>query len=49
MATELEDVANLIPDKLASAIADIEAELMKALTTLVANKPAGEKWLVRAP
>ncbi|WP_257454759.1 DUF3969 family protein [Archangium lipolyticum] len=48
MATELEDVANLIPDKLASAIADIEAELLKALTTLVANKPAGEKWLVKA-
>jgi len=48
MATELEDVANLIPDKLASAIADIEAELLKALTTLGANKHDGEKWLVRA-
>ncbi|WNG25240.1 DUF3969 family protein [Cystobacter fuscus] len=46
MATELEDVADLIPDKLASAIADIEAELLKALATLAANKPAGEKWLV---
>jgi hypothetical protein len=31
MATELEDVADLIPDKLASAIADVEAELLKAL------------------
>ncbi|OJH39595.1 DUF3969 family protein [Cystobacter ferrugineus] len=47
MATELEDVADLIPDKLASAIEDIEAELLKALATLAANKPDGEKWLVR--
>jgi hypothetical protein len=47
MATELEDVANLIPDKLASAVADVEAELLKVLTTLAANEPAGEKWLAR--
>lgn len=47
MATELEDVANLIPDKLASAISDVEDELLKALTTLSTKRPAGEKWLVR--
>jgi hypothetical protein len=49
MATELEDIVDLIPDKLASAIADIEAELLKELATLATNKPAGEKWLVRTP
>ena len=49
MATELEDVADLIPDKLASAIADVEAELLKALTELAPADLAGEKWLVRAP
>ncbi|WP_239576430.1 DUF3969 family protein [Archangium primigenium] len=48
MATELEDVANLVPDKLANALADIEGELMKALARLSAEWPAGEKWLVRA-
>lgn len=47
MATELEDVANLIPDRLASAIADVENELLKALATLSMKKSAGEKWLVR--
>jgi hypothetical protein len=49
MATELEDVADLIPDKLASAIADVEAELLKALADLAPSDLAGEKWLVRAP
>ncbi|HEX8826469.1 MAG TPA: DUF3969 family protein [Archangium sp.] len=49
MATELEDVADLIPDKLASAIADVEAELLKALTDLAPAGLAGEKWLVRSP
>ncbi|WNG53427.1 DUF3969 family protein [Archangium gephyra] len=47
MATELEDVANLIPDKLASAISDVEDELLKALARLSTKRPAGEKWLVR--
>jgi hypothetical protein len=47
MATELEDVANLIPDKLTSAISDVEDELLKVLTTLSTKRPAGEKWLVR--
>jgi hypothetical protein len=49
MATELEDVADLISDKLASAIADVEAELLKALTDLAPADLVGEKWLVRAP
>ncbi len=49
MATELEDVADLIPDKLASAIAEVEAELLKALTDLAPAGLAGEKLLVRAP
>jgi hypothetical protein len=49
MATELEDVADLIPDKLASAIADVEAELLKALADLAPSDLAGEKWLVRSP
>jgi hypothetical protein len=47
MATELEDVANLIPDNLASAISDVEDELLKALTKLATKRPAGDKWLVR--
>ena len=44
-----EDVADLIPDKLASAIADVEAELLTALTDLAPADRVGEKWLVRAP
>jgi hypothetical protein len=49
LATELEDVADLIPDKLAKSIAEVEAELLKALTELAPAGLAGEKWLVRAP
>lgn len=49
MATELEDVAALLPDKLSGALADIEAELRAALTVLVRQKPTGSKWLVRDP
>jgi hypothetical protein len=49
LATELEDVADLIPDKLAKSIAEVEAELLKALTDLTPVGLAGEKWLVRAP
>lgn len=49
LATEIEDVADIIPDRLARAIADVEAELMKALAMLDMSKPAEEKWLVRAP
>ena len=49
LATELEDVADLIPDKLAKSIAEVEAELLKALTDLAPVGLAGEKWLVRAP
>ena len=53
MATELEDVSDLIPDKLSGAISDVENGLRKALTKLAAKPPAGEKWLVweaiRAP
>ena len=49
LATELEDVANLIPDKLAGSIAEVETELLKALTELAPASLAGEKWLVKAP
>ncbi len=49
LATELEDVADLIPDKLAKSIAEVEAELLKALTALSPAGLVGEKWLVKAP
>lgn len=49
LATELEDVADLIPDQLAKSIAEVEAELLKALTELSPADPAGEKWLVSTP
>lgn len=49
LAAELEDVADLIPDKLAESIAAVEAELLKALTELSPTELAGEKWLVKAP
>ncbi len=49
LATEFEDVANLIPDKLAGSIAEVETELLKALTTLSPPHPSGEKWLVSSP
>jgi hypothetical protein len=41
-------MADLIPDKLAKSIAEVEAELLKALTDLAPANLAGEKWLVRA-
>lgn len=49
LATELEDVADLIPDKLAKSIAEVEAELLKALADLAPAGLAGEKWLVKSP
>jgi hypothetical protein len=49
LATELEDVADLIPDKLAKSIAEVEAELLKSLTALAPAALVGEKWLVKAP
>jgi hypothetical protein len=47
LATELEDVADIIPDKLTKSIAEIEAELLKALEALAPDGLAGEKWMVR--
>ncbi len=47
LATELEDVADIIPDKLAKSIAEVEAELLKALAALAPVGLAGEKWMVR--
>ncbi|WP_245814278.1 DUF3969 family protein [Cystobacter ferrugineus] len=49
LATELEDVADIIPDKLAKSIAEVESELLKALAELAPVGLSGEKWLVRAP
>lgn len=49
LATELEDVADLIPDKLAKSIAEVEAEFLKALMELCPAGLAGEKWLASAP
>jgi hypothetical protein len=47
LATELEDVADLIPDKLSNSIAEVETRLMKVLMVLPSNELAGEKWLAR--
>jgi hypothetical protein len=47
LATELEDVADIIPDKLAKSISEVEAELLKALVDLAPAGLAGEKWMVR--
>ncbi|QRN99444.1 DUF3969 family protein [Archangium violaceum] len=45
LATELEDVADIIPDKLSNSIAEVETRLMKVLRVLPSNELAGEKWL----
>ena len=47
LATELEDVADVIPDKLSRSLAAVEAELLKALVDIAPTGLAGEKWMVR--
>ncbi|MDC0713004.1 DUF3969 family protein [Stigmatella sp. ncwal1] len=49
LASELEDVADLVPDKLADSIAEIESKLSKILMDLAPSKMSGEKWLVKVP
>lgn len=45
LATELEDVADLVPGKLASSIADIESALLNALGKLASSSPPAGRWL----
>lgn len=45
LATELEDVSDLIPDKLAISIAEIETSLLTVLADLTPDSLAGDKWL----
>ena len=49
LATELEDVARHVPNKLADSISEVEAELLRALKKLAPHDFAGEKWLVKTP
>jgi hypothetical protein len=46
LATELEDVSDLIPDKLTSSIAEIETALLRVLADLAPDSLAGDKWLM---
>jgi hypothetical protein len=48
LATELEDVANLVPDQLDASISEIETELLKVLKKLAPHDLAGEKWLAKS-
>ncbi|RYZ17515.1 MAG: DUF3969 family protein [Myxococcaceae bacterium] len=47
LATELEDVDQLVPEALARSITEIEDRLLKMLATLPAPSPEGERWLAR--
>ncbi|ADO69000.1 DUF3969 family protein [Stigmatella aurantiaca] len=49
LASELEDVAGLVPDKLADSIAEIESKLLKVLADLAPGEMSGDKWLVKTP
>ncbi|AGC44868.1 hypothetical protein MYSTI_03562 [Myxococcus stipitatus DSM 14675] len=49
LASEFEDVADVAPDKLASAIAEVQDKLLGVLLALAPPEPAGEKWLVPLP
>lgn len=49
LATELGDVADFVPGKLAGSIADIESALLTALGKLASSSPPGGRWLVVAP
>jgi hypothetical protein len=46
LATELEDVSDLIPDKLTGSIAEIETALLMVLADLTPDSLAGDKWLM---
>ncbi len=49
LATELEDVSDLIPDRLSRSIAEIEAALLAVLADMPPGSTAGEKWLIHQP
>ncbi|MCY1040525.1 DUF3969 family protein [Corallococcus sp. bb12-1] len=49
LATELEDVDQLVPEALTRSIAEIEDRLLKLLATLPAPTADGERWLGRLP
>lgn len=46
LATELEDVSELVPHALQESIQEIEAKLVSAIGSLAAESTDGEKWLV---
>ncbi|NPD21919.1 DUF3969 family protein [Corallococcus exiguus] len=47
LATELEDVGQLVPEALSRSLAEIEDKLLKLLAALPAPSPEGERWLAR--
>ncbi|NVJ24097.1 DUF3969 family protein [Myxococcus sp. AM011] len=47
LATELEDVADLVPDKMRSSITEIEDKLLAVLSSLASAEVTAEKWLVK--
>ncbi|NTX14301.1 DUF3969 family protein [Myxococcus sp. CA051A] len=49
LATELEDVADLVPDKLHVSITEIENKLLAVLSSLASAEVTGAKWLVKRP
>ncbi|WP_338866843.1 DUF3969 family protein [Myxococcus stipitatus] len=49
LASEFEDVADVAPAKLASAIAEVQGILLGFLLTLAPSEAAVEKWLVPLP
>src|SRR4051812_14803899 len=46
LATELEDVSDLIPDKLTRSITEIETALLAVLADMTPGSLTGEKWLM---
>lgn len=46
LATELEDVSNLVPHALADSIQEIESNLLAVVRSLAIDPTDGERWLV---
>ncbi len=49
LATELEDVADIVPQQLPGAVADLEARLFHVLKSFAPPDDAGDKWLIARP
>lgn len=45
-ATELEDIAEIIPERLPGAVSDVRAKLLEVLRRVSGQDDSGDRWLV---